>query len=77
MIKPDVIRRLFEIAIHLKRDVDFFQRPVGLVRIIRINVVCLVAYGQADVMDLVSDALHVPDKMIPRLGGEGCTGYDS
>jgi hypothetical protein len=43
LIKPDVIRRLLKVAVHLEGDVDFFQRPVGLIWIIGINVVRLVA----------------------------------
>ena len=70
LIQPNVIRFLFKVSVHLKSNIDFFQGPIRLVGVIGVDVVGLIANAEADVVHLVSDALQVPDKMDPGVGGK-------
>src|SRR5579864_975372 len=75
LVKPDVVWRLCVIPIHLEGDVDLFQRPVWLVGVVGIDRVSLIPNRETYVVDLVADALDVPDQMNPRVRRKRCTGH--
>src|SRR5579859_4109718 len=71
-VEPDIVGVSFLIQVHLKCCIDFLKRPVLFVRIIRVHVIGLIAYLQANVVDLISYTLHGPYQMNPSLRREGC-----
>lgn len=62
------------IDVHLKRDINFFKCPLPLIVVVGIDIVGLVAYGEADVVNLVAHALDIPDEVSPSIGGESVAG---
>src|SRR3954468_12354188 len=67
-IEPHAVRFLLVVAVHLECDIDLLLSPVRLRSEICINGVCLVGNGQSNVVDLVADALKLPDQMDPCVG---------
>src|SRR5579863_8600985 len=74
-IQPDVIRLLLVVSVELKCDVDLFLITGRLCRVIRIDVIFLVADIEGHVMNLVAHTFQIPGQMNPRFRREMVAGH--
>ena len=75
LIKPDLIRLLFVVALHLESDVDLFLVPVRLRSVVRIHRISLIGHTDAEVVNLIADAFKFPHKVDPGVGGKVIAGH--
>jgi hypothetical protein len=68
LIKPDLIRLLFVVALHLESDVDLFLVPVRLRRVVHIHRISLIGHTDAELVNLIADAFKRPQRHPGKSG---------
>jgi len=75
LIKPDLIRLLFVVPLHLESDVDLFLVPVRLRSVVRIHRISLIGHTDAELVNLTADAFKFPHTVDPGVAGKVIAGH--